>query len=350
MLRCGDEYGERSGSSSKIPASSPRPVETTTRSWVRASSSRSSTPALRTTTFPPRRSISSRRAGIFSRRSTECAGWSSGTVKAAREPSSRRTSYSIRRSGGDEGRSSVTPSAVSTSSADSKVTWLDMTGPVRISSALRPDTSVTGRPSWRRPSASMVPAGPAPTIAMAGRVMSSSLSSAATQRLEHDGPRGGGRVHDVEVVGALDDAQVDEGMCGREPSGVGERYDVVGAAVHDDHLAGGRGLKPGERVGLVVPPRLLVRLTAEQGLGRGVAEPLVGGRAQVAHGCQADDPVDAGGLVREPQGEVPSGGVPGDGHPGGGEAQTREQPRDGLHRVLDVSSRRRPAPRPADPP
>src|SRR5512139_3730112 len=349
MLRWGEEYGERSGSGSNSPARSPRPVETTTSSWVRASSSRSSMPALRTTTLPPRRSISARRAGIFRRRSTECAGCSSGTVNAVCVPSSRRTSYSIRRSAGEGGSRAVTPSMVSTSSADSNVIWLDMTGPDRISSALRPETSVTGRPCWRRPSASIVPAGPAPTIAMAGRVMPSSLSSASTQRGRHRGPGGRGRVDDGEVVGALEDPEVDEGVGRDEPLRDRQRHDVVVGAVHDADLAARAVAEANGRVGLVVPLRNLLRLTAEQRLGRPVAESLPGSGSQVADGREADHTLDLVRLVGQPQREVAARRVPYDGQAGRRDSDPFEQPGDRVDRRVDVVRRRRPPASTADP-
>nr|WP_254185259.1 hypothetical protein [Nocardioides panacis] len=87
--RCGASYGDRSASRSNSEASPPRPVETTTRSWSRARSSRSCTVAERTTTLPPRRSISSISSGTRTRWSSERAGVLSRVANAAVEPSSR---------------------------------------------------------------------------------------------------------------------------------------------------------------------------------------------------------------------------------------------------------------------
>src|SRR5919107_1265592 len=109
------------------------------------------------------------------------------------------------------------PRAPSASRADSKVTWLDITVPVRISSAVRSETSVTSKPCRTRPSASAVPAGPAPTTAIRRvEVMAHRMSPA-------DGPpdrrpRGGPRVHDVEVVGAGELPVVDPAEAAGQPA------------------------------------------------------------------------------------------------------------------------------------
>ena len=133
--------------------------------------------AARVTTLPPRRSISSISSGSRTRWSRERAAVGSSVAKDDAEPSTCTVEYVIRPIGGAVGSSSVMPSALSASSADSKVTWLDITEPSRISSAVRSETSVTSCPPRTSPSASAVPAGPAPTTAIRrGEVMPPSVS------------------------------------------------------------------------------------------------------------------------------------------------------------------------------
>src|SRR3954447_2725901 len=80
------------------------------------------------------------------------------------------------------------PRALSLSRADSKVIWLDITEPSRISSAVRSDTSVTSWPCRTSPSASAVPAGPAPTTAIRRVVDAADMAPASHRAGERRPP------------------------------------------------------------------------------------------------------------------------------------------------------------------
>ena len=263
---------------------------------MRARSSTSSTPALRTTTFPPRRSISSSRAGTLSRRSTERAGCP-GVRRTPR--SSRRAAGCRRTSGpaaGRDGSRSVTPRDASTSSADSKVIWLDITVPVRISSAVRSETSVTAQPCCSRPSASVVPAGPAPTTATdrdREGVCCMLPASHSPRTAESTTGQAGDSGSITAKWSVPSSTRRSTNGCRRASPRVPDGDLHVVGAVHDGHRAGRAVREPGRRVGRVVPLGHLVEGAAEERLDRPVAEPGGRRRAQVPdrgegdHRCEA---------------------------------------------------------------
>src|SRR3954454_22315312 len=218
------------------------------------------------------------------------------------------------------GSRSLMPSAVSASSADSNVIWLDIADPARISSAVRSDTSVTSYPSLSSPCASAVPAGPAPTTAIrrGPSLMRHSLSPAATgpgrtscrDRGKNGPPRAGGGIDQTQMLDAVELSIVDPGEPGREASAARNRYGVVLAAVHDDHLTARSLTQPGRRVGGVVPFRHLLGSATEQ-LQRGpTAEGVLGRAPEVAHRSEGDHPVLRRILVRQPQHDLAARRVP----------------------------------------
>src|SRR3954469_21272225 len=176
---------------------------------------------------------------------------------------------------GAGGSRSATPRVASASSADSKVIWLDITDPARISSAVRSLTSVTSWPCRTSPSANAVPAGPAPTIAIRrGELMPPSVSPVAglTARdgVEDRRPRRRQRVDDREVVDARELAVVQPVEPRPQTAAALHRHRLVRVPVHDHHLALGTPLHAGGRVRRVVPLRQPFRSASEK-LHRGAA-------------------------------------------------------------------------------
>src|SRR3954453_294404 len=145
---------------------------------------------------------------------------------------------------GAGGSRSAISRAASASSADSKVIWLDITDPARISSAVRSLRTVTLWPCRTSPSANAVPAGPAPPIATRrGELMPPSVSPAPSSPprdgVEDLRPRIRHRIDDREVVHARELPVVQPVEPCLEPAAALHGHRLIGVTVEDPHSAGG---------------------------------------------------------------------------------------------------------------
>ena len=217
------------------------------------------------------------------------------------------------------------PSACSASSADSKVIWLDITDPARISSAVRSETRVTSWPGRSSPSASAVPAGPGADDRDPAR------GGSCRQRLTRGRVEDTGHAGDRGSITAMWSTPASSRRStsgpGREPAAAPDRDVVVAVAVHARPPRTGAVLSRLAGSAASYTSGTSCGPAAEQVLGRAGAHPVARPRAEVADRGERDHPVDRVGLVGQPQHEVPAGRVADERRRGGLHAEPGEQRR-----------------------